>query len=113
MTYVHPGTLLSEIAKEHPEANEQDLLVMLINKLRELDDLQCWLDVSREWFGSQRQMLEKIRLSPDELAALAARKRERKAERKSEAKKSVEALKRFLETTPEQRERLKRKKDVS
>ena len=40
MTYVDPGTLLSEIAKEHPEADEQALLVMLVNKLRELDDVQ-------------------------------------------------------------------------
>ena len=96
MTYVHPGTLLSEIAKEHPEANEQDLLVMLVNKLRELDDLQCWLDVSREWFGSQRQMLEGIRLSPEERAA-----------------RKDASIERFFKSTPEQREQLKKNKSLS
>jgi hypothetical protein len=50
----------------------------------------------REWFGSQRQMLEGIRLSPEERAA-----------------RKDASIERFFKSTPEQREQLKKNKSLS
>jgi hypothetical protein len=110
MTYVHPATLLEEIVNEHPDADDQALLVMLINKLRELDDLRCWLDVSRAWFGHQRAGLKRADLSPEERAT---RKRvEDAAIREGADELKAILIKRFLSMTPEQQEEILKKKNV-
>jgi hypothetical protein len=73
MTYEHPRAILDEIAKEHPDADDQALLVLLINNLRERNDLQCWMDVSRAWFRMQLAQLE--RPSPEDRAAHKRKKK--------------------------------------